>query len=56
MIQFVDAPHGFVSANVVPYDPVLKVLLPVAHIEHTRNGYSDDNDLATMNITDVLVS
>ena len=56
MIQFVDAPHGFVSANVVPHDPILEVHLLVASIEHTRYGYSYDDHLATTNITDVLVS
>lgn len=38
MLQLVDVPEGFVSANVVPWDPVTKHLLPIGRIEHERNG------------------
>jgi len=39
MLQLVDVPEGFVSANVIPWDPVHKILLPIGRIEHERNGY-----------------
>ncbi len=39
MIQMQDVPNGFWSAAVVPYDPTLKVVLPVAEVQHSRNGY-----------------
>lgn len=38
MLQLVDVPEGFVTANVVPWDPITKRLLPIGRIEHERNG------------------
>lgn len=38
MLQLVDVPEGFHSANVVPWDPVHRILLPIGRIEHERNG------------------
>lgn len=40
MIQFVDVPPGFWSRSVVPYDPAMRALLPVAQVGHSRNAWS----------------
>jgi len=39
-LLFVDVPKGFWTTNVVPYDPIKKILLPIGHVSHERNGYS----------------
>lgn len=39
MPLLIDVPEGFLTANVVPYDPVLKILLPIGRVEHERNGF-----------------
>lgn len=45
MIQLVDVPEGYWSANVIPYDPETNRLMPVGHIEHERNAYSVQADI-----------
>ena len=50
-LQLHNVPEGFYSANVVPYDPHLEILLPAGRIRHTRNGY-----LRTVNPVDYFRS
>ncbi len=57
MIQLQDVPTGFWSASVLPYDPHLNVILPIAEIVHARNGYSVTVDpWAVIPAAGVLVS
>ena len=40
MFMLIDVPKGFQTSNLVPYDPIERVLLSEARIFHERNGYS----------------
>mmetsp|Transcript_6346 Transcript_6346/g.18245 ORF Transcript_6346/g.18245 Transcript_6346/m.18245 type:complete len:432 (-) Transcript_6346:294-1589(-) len=40
ILQLANVPEGFYSASVVPYDPELRILLPIGRVEHERNGYN----------------
>ncbi len=48
ILQLTNVPEGFFSANVVPYDPDLQILLPIGRIEHERNGYASIPQLAVL--------
>ncbi len=54
MIHFVHVPSGFWSRGVVPYDPELQALLPVAQIGHERSGYQFWEESAQLDVRDAF--
>jgi hypothetical protein len=39
-LLWTDVPQGFLTTNLVPYDPTRRILLPIGHVSHERNAYS----------------
>ena len=54
-MMFIDVPPGFQASNLVPYDPVKRVLVADARVQHERNGYSVMRDIPLAKLKEVDV-